>query len=123
DSTTVYHQFGKGKKLSSASVRYLETKLPPPTKTLAATGVYSNLGADTTGFARQSQISAEEAAFLKQFEGKMLEGVVVKAKTKTRLEEMDDKYASGMFTSLDAYQFDLVNDPFAASQMNIFTFL
>src|SRR5690606_25587477 len=42
---------------------------------------------------------------------------------KTRLEEMDEKYTSGLFAGGDGYQYDLVNDPFAASQMNIFTFL
>jgi len=36
---------------------------------------------------------------------------------------MDEKYATGLFSGGDAYQFDLVNDPFAASSMNIFYYL
>ncbi|MCR6722460.1 MAG: hypothetical protein NVV59_19695 [Chitinophagaceae bacterium] len=123
DSATIYHQFQGKNKLAGATVRYLENKLPPLPSTVAATGRYSTLGADTTGFARQAQISAEEAAFLKQFEGKTLEAVVVKARTKTPIQEMDERYTSGLFSGGDGYQFDLVNDPLAAAQMNIFTYL
>ena len=35
---------------------------------------------------------------------------------------MDKKYTSGLFQG-DGYQFDLVNDPFAASSLNIFNYL
>lgn len=123
DSTTVYHQFQGKKKLGGASVRYLENKQPPLSTSVSASGRYSSLGADTTGFAKQARISAEEAAILKQFEGKTLEAVVVKAKTKTPLQEMDERYASGLFSGGDGYQFDLVNDPLAMAQLNIFTYL
>lgn len=123
DSTTIYHSFSGKKKLPGASVRYLENKLQPLKNNIPATGRYSSLGADTTGYARQAQLSAEEAEFLRQFEGKMLEGVVVKARMKTPIQEMDERYTSGLFSGGDGYQFDLVNDPLAAAQMNIFTYL
>jgi hypothetical protein len=123
DSTTVYHQFAKGKKLGGASVRYLENKLAPFRTNIAASGKYSNLATDTAGMARHLRITAEEAAFLRQFEGKLLEGVVVKSRTKSPVEEMDEKYTSGLFSGGDGYQFDLVNDPLGQSQLNIFTYL
>jgi hypothetical protein len=123
DSTTIYHQFPKGKKLGGASVRYLENKLSPLGSNVKASGRHSNWAADTLGFARHAQLSAEEAEILRQFEGKTLEAVIVKAKTKSPVEEMDERYTSGLFSGGDGYQFDLINDPLAQSQLNIFTYL
>jgi hypothetical protein len=61
---------------------------------------------------------------LKQYEGKMLDNVVIKAKTKTPVQVLDEKYASGMFAgSGDGYQFDLINDKLAGISPNIFTYL
>src|SRR6185503_915651 len=53
---------------------------------------------------------------------KTLENVTVKSKTKSPVQILDEKYTSALFTG-DGYQFDLVNDPFAASSMNIFSYL
>ena len=123
DSTRVYHQFGKGKKMSSASVRYLENKLSAFRVNATATGKFASMDIDTTGRARHARFAEEEADLLRRFEGKLLEGVVVKATTKSPKEEMDEKYTSGLFSGGDAYSFDLVNDPLAQSQLNIFTYL
>jgi hypothetical protein len=60
---------------------------------------------------------------LKLYEGKLLDNVVVKAKIKSPLQELDEKYSSGLFTGGDGYQFDLVNDPIASSQLNVFNYL
>jgi hypothetical protein len=49
--------------------------------------------------------------------------VNIKAKAKSTLDEMDKKYTSGLFSGGDAREFDLVNDPFAASALNIFQYL
>jgi len=51
-----------------------------------------------------------------------LQNVTVIGKSKTPLQKLDEKYASGMFSG-DALQFDLVNDPFAASSMSLFQYL
>ena len=53
----------------------------------------------------------------------MLETVTIKRKSKSPVDIMDEKYASGMFQGGDGYQFDVVNDPFAASSINIFSYL
>lgn len=52
-----------------------------------------------------------------------LQEVVVKAVKKTRLEEMDDLYTSGLFRGNDAILFDLVNDPRALSSFTVFDYL
>jgi len=54
---------------------------------------------------------------------KRLENVTVRAKTKTPVQVLDEKYATGLFSGSDSRQFDLVNYPLAATYPNIFTYL
>ncbi len=49
--------------------------------------------------------------------------MLIKTKTKTPVQILDEKYASGMFGGGDGYQFDLVNDNLANTSPNIFTYL
>jgi hypothetical protein len=52
-----------------------------------------------------------------------LEAVTVRARTRSRSEELDQNYTSGLFRGSDAVSFDLVNDPFATGALNIFQYL
>jgi hypothetical protein len=49
--------------------------------------------------------------------------VVVKTKVKSRAEQLDEKYASGLFRGQDAQSFDFINDVFAKSAINVFAYL
>ncbi len=122
DSTQIYYQFQKKRGLNSATVKFMENRLPAFSKnSLAKASVFNPF--DTMGNWRHALLSGEAAAIYKQYEGKVLEEVIVKSQVKTRLQEMDEKYSSGMFSRGDGYQFDLVNDVFAMSAINIFTYL
>ncbi len=57
------------------------------------------------------------------YKAKVLEDVVVKAKTKKPVDVLDEKYTSGLFSGGDAYQFDLLNDPSAVGAISIFNYL
>ena len=78
---------------------------------------------DTTGSYRQFMLADEANSLAEMLKVKTLENVTVKSKGKTPVQIMDEKYASGMFGGGDGYQFDLANDPFAVSSMNIFYYL
>jgi hypothetical protein len=52
-----------------------------------------------------------------------LENVTVTAKAKTNVEKMDERYASGLFSGGNATQFDVANDPTAASSISLFQYL
>jgi hypothetical protein len=54
---------------------------------------------------------------------KTLETVTVKARQKTKQQQMDERYTSGFFSGGDATSFDLTDDPSAMGAMNIFTYL
>jgi hypothetical protein len=52
-----------------------------------------------------------------------LEGVVVKAKQKSREEKMDEEYSSGMFRGGNGYTFITEGDPSANGAMTVLTYL
>lgn len=122
DSTQIYYQFQKGKGLKNATVKFLENKLPPFSQNQKARPDLFN-PFDTVGNWRHTLLAGEAAELFRQYEGKMLEEVVVKSKGKSPIDMMDEKYSSGSFAMGEAYKFDLVNDPSAIAAMNIFSFL
>lgn len=123
DTATIYYQFPKQRKLSDVSVKFLEGRMGPLPTSASCSGLFFNSLLDTAGAHRHALFASQEADLLRMYEGKLLDNVVVKSKLKSPLEIMDQKYASGMFSGGDGYQFDLVNDPLALSSMNIFTYL
>lgn len=120
DTIHVYYAFPKKSTLADAAIQFMDTRIPAPANTV--NGV-TNPFQDTTGDYRHALLADEANSARKMAEGKVLEEVIVKSKTKSPLQIMDEKYASGLFSGGDGYQFDLVNDPFATSALNIFTYL
>lgn len=122
DTLKVSYQVGSKNKFGDPLVRFMPNFLPPLEKTMVANGKYNDKFGDTTGLGHHWFLAGEAASLLRQYEGALLDEVVVKAKTKTRLQEMDEKYTSGMFTG-DGVQFDLTNETGALGSMDIFQFL
>ncbi len=52
-----------------------------------------------------------------------LEVVTVRRRIKSDKEKLDEQYSSGLFSGGNATIFDLLNDPFASSSLDIFTYL
>jgi hypothetical protein len=122
DTANIYYQFQKAKGLNDASVQFMPERLPPPSIMPGALNSIYNFWPDTAGTYRQMALVAETNDLLEKLKIKTLENVTVKSKTKSAVQLMDEKYASGLFQG-DAYQFDMLNDPFAGSAINIFTYL
>jgi len=120
DTIHVYYTFPKNSPLSDASVQFMDGRVPPPAMTTSGTMVPF---IDTTGNYRHAMLADEAYRIKKMVEGKVLEEVIVKSKTKSPVQILDEKYTSGLFQGGDGYQFDLVNDPFSSSALNIFTYL
>ncbi|MCH5717881.1 hypothetical protein [Niabella hibiscisoli] len=118
DTAQVYYQF-QDKNLKGATALFLPNKLRTP-----PVGQFNNhsLFPDTTGLWRHLQLSAEWIANVSRSKYKELEAVTVQAKAKPLIDQMDEKYASGLFGGGDAIRFDLINDKFAMVG-DIFTYL
>lgn len=57
------------------------------------------------------------------FKVKNLQQIIIKAPTKSPEQVLDEKYASGLFSGGDGYQFDVANDPAAQAALSVFQYL
>lgn len=121
DTATIYYQPPKNKTLNNVTVQFLDNRLPvsPQTGYPSPSPTFS----DTSGMARHARLSDEMQDFLKTFQAKVLDAVTIKAKTKTNLEKMDEKYTSGLFSGGQSRDFDLINDPATGAYLNIFSYM
>lgn len=122
DTAQIYYQF-QSKDLKNATAQFMTDRLQPPSvrKTVGRFGF--SILSDTVGNYRQWLLANEANDIAERNKIKTLENVIVKSKTKPAIQVMDEKYTSGLFSGGDGYQFDLVNDPFAKSSIDIFTYL
>lgn len=118
DTAQVYYQF-QDKNLKGATALFMPNKLrTPPVGAINRNSLFP----DTTGLWRHLQLSAELSDNLRKSRYKELETVTIKARAKPVIDQMDEKYASGLFSGGDAIRFDLINDKFAMVG-DIFTYL
>lgn len=54
---------------------------------------------------------------------KMLDEVIVRARTKTAAQKLEDQYTSGLFKGGDGYSFDIASDPSAMGSQSLFNYL
>ncbi|MEO9070420.1 MAG: hypothetical protein ABI261_05265, partial [Ginsengibacter sp.] len=123
DTARIYYQLAKSKGKGDISVQFMPGRLPPFSNNEKATGLNYNHLSDTSGNKYHLQLSEAQERELKFLNGKVLATVTIKANPKSKLEEMDKKYTSGLFSGGDDYQFNLLNDPFALSAQDIFQYL
>lgn len=55
--------------------------------------------------------------------GNTLQEVVVKTKPKTRSEELNERYTSSLYSGMDAYQLNVIDDPNATSSLSVLNYL
>ena len=123
DTAQVYYSFQKAKELEDATIQFMTGRLPAPSLNPSAFYKPFGLVPDTTGNYRQFMLANEANSLAEMMKVKTLENVTVKSKGKSPTQLMDEKYSSGLFSGGDSYQFDLINDPFSSSAINIFTYL
>ncbi|MFT3902899.1 MAG: hypothetical protein QM727_06975 [Niabella sp.] len=118
DTTHVYYQI-QDKTMEAASVQFMADRLRVPPYGKPKTTLFP----DTTGMAHHLQLAEELNALLSRNKYKELEAVTVTSKTKSPVQVLDEKYTSGMFSGGHGTQLDVLHDPFAASAMDIFSYL
>ena len=121
DTATLYYQFMKDKKSAKDLSLGFTNNFFKGVKNMEVVKANPLIIADTAMLSRAKFFAEKNNQFNY---GNVLEAVTVKSKTriKSRSEELDEKYASGMFRSSDAYTFDFTTDGSAAF-INIFSYL
>lgn len=123
DTVQIYYSL-KSKLLTQAEARFLPDRLPAPNYSVFSKGfITDQLLSDTSGNRHHLNLAGEENRLRDAERGKMMELVTVRAKQKSTVQQMDERYASGLFKGGDGYQFDLVNDPASAGYQSIFNYL
>ncbi|HQR94895.1 MAG TPA: hypothetical protein PLZ97_16195, partial [Sediminibacterium sp.] len=66
---------------------------------------------------------SEQEKLKRQMESATLQEVIVKAKTKSPIQQLEEKYASGLFSGGDGYSFDLTTDMSSMGAIDVLTYL
>ena len=123
DSLHIYYHL-KSKFFSNAEARFMPNLLPAPNYISLSKTFNSQIFLfDTIGFYHHSALASEAIRLQELEKGRILEAVTIRAKTKSPIQLLDEKYASGLFKGSDSYNFDLVNDPLSNAYQNIFFYL
>lgn len=123
DTLKVYYSL-KSKFLQQAEAKFMVNRLPSPNYTAFTKNfMYSNSLLDTSGLYRHSVLGSKSLELLNIERGQIMKTVVITTTKKRPVEELDKKYASGLFQSGDAYQFDLTDDPTSVASMNALYYL
>jgi hypothetical protein len=126
DTVSVFYQFNNSKHLANkAIVNFTNGTYKSAASVKPDTGWRVPMPLDTS-LLNRGKFFANEAERLKpEFDKKVktLETVTVKARQKSKQQQMDEKYTSGLFSGGDATTFDLTDDVAAMGAYNIFSYL
>jgi hypothetical protein len=94
------------------------------TRTYTLPGIenYPSMMNDTSVSKNLSKLAYDYNEILKA-SGIMLKGVIIKSRKKTPVEELEEKYASGLFSGFSERTIDLVNTDETINELNIFDYL
>ena len=125
DTARVYYGFNNNVKLNGQlQLQFDNGLLPPSSKTLTyPERTLAALLGDTSMRARMDRFLILQEDWKRRSAYRTLQEVIVKSKPKPKEDELEKKYATGLFSGGDGFVFDMTNDPFARSGMDIFAFL
>ncbi|MEO6819906.1 MAG: hypothetical protein ABI266_00480 [Ginsengibacter sp.] len=122
DTAKVFYQLPKLKGRSDASVKFMQNRLPAFTQQTIASGLFKSVD-DNAADQYHFKLSTAALKELNAQKGKVLEAITIKAKKTPTLQLMDEKYATGLFSGGDGYQFDLLTDVAARASLSVFDYL
>jgi hypothetical protein len=125
DTVSVYYQFNSNNKLNRLANVDFKTVLPVmkgagiDTDWVAKAASIKTIGSRNVLFAqKRNEVLPELNKKIKN-----LEEVIVRSKSRNREEQVDKKYASGLFQGGNSKTFNLLDDPFAISALNALNYL
>jgi hypothetical protein len=126
DTVSVFYQFNNNKHLANKAVVNFTNGTLKNAGVIKPDSAWRIPMPLDTSLLNRGRYFASEAERLKpelEKKVKVLEAVTVKAKQRTKQQQMDDRYTSGLFSGGDATTFDLTDDPSALGAYNIFSYL
>jgi hypothetical protein len=125
DTSRIFYGFNGNNKLTDITQVHFENGLLRQDFKKISLGNIGNQNnwSDSMARAKLNYYLLEQEKLKKQMASATLQEVIVKSKSKSPLQILDEKYASGMFSGFDGTSFDLTNDPSAMGGINILTYL
>lgn len=122
DTSKVFYRISGNESFVNSSVINFNNS-SPAAKITAADTASAPFYSDTATENYKRRLAEQQMLALKMQQGTTLDEVIVKTKVKSQMQLLDEKYASPLFSSSDAYQFDAMNDPFARGATNVLQYL
>ena len=127
DTVRIYYSFNQAAKLANAmQVQFDNGLLRSGFKRtqFSATDPVSRWS-DSIARTRMAFFLTQQEALKKSMAAATLQEVIVKSRVRKEgpMQELDKRYASGMFSGGDGYAFDFVTDPAARSAIDILSYL
>ena len=122
DTTKVYYRVSGSESFANSSSVTFNNSMPS-NKIVPWDTMHTIFFADTATENFRRRLAIQEMANQRMRLNATLQDVVVTTKAKSPMQVLDEKYTSGLFSSGDSYQFDLMTDPFSKSATDIFTYL
>lgn len=125
DTAKIFYNFNQNQRLNDVTqVQFDNGLLKPQTKSIqyqdAEKLVFWN---DSLARARMKQFLALQEDWKKRSSYKTLQEVIIKSRAKPKEDEIEKRYASGLFAGGDAFVFDIANDPAASAGFDILNYL
>jgi len=125
DTARIFYSFNQNQRLNDiAQVQFDNGLIKPSSKALKIEEAEKLINwNDSLARLRMNQFLAMQEEWKKKSSYKTLQEVIIKSRVKPKEDVVDQRYATGLFAGGDAFVFDLLNDPAAASGFDILSYL
>lgn len=125
DTARIFYSFNGNDKLTDLTqVKFENGLLRQTPKKIQFADTYRPLRySDSIAKARMNYFLNEQELLKKRMASTTLQEVIVKARAKTKEQQLDEKYTRGMFSGGDAYSFDMTDDPSANGAIDVLSYL
>lgn len=125
DTARIFYSFNGNDKLTDQTqVKFENGLLRYTPKSIQYGDTYRPLRySDSIAKARLNYFLNEQELLKKRMASTTLQEVIVKARAKTKEQQLDERYARGLFSGGDAYSFDLTDDMGVGGAMDILSYL
>lgn len=125
DTARILYNFNGNEKLKDLlQVKFENGLLRQVPKKIQYPDTYRNFNwSDSLAKSKMNYFLDQQEQLKRRMASATLQEVIVKSRTKSKDQIVEEKYTSGLFAGGDAYSFNLLDDPAALSALDVLSFL
>ncbi len=121
DTAHIFYDFATKKTMGRISVQFMPDILPPFSNYFSAPYLTNNYSDSANHY--HLQLSKEAEDQMQYFKGIILENINIKSRIRSNLQQINDKYTTGVFKGGNATELDLEDDPLSTSYTDIVSYI